>query len=396
MKNFIKNISVSVITIVIFFGGLEIAQRVRYYLKSENKYYLMYGIPLGQDAASSSEAISRAAPGPDAPETIDTYAEIPFARFSGYAKCVPGDYTREYRGEKFNVHINKEGFRGKELGPPGSDDIFRVVFLGGSSTQGLESPDDATIPAVLEDMLNKDRDFLAMLGKSKAEVVNAGMIGHTSFEINNLLNKEILKLEPDLLVLYSAFNDCRHTGVFEAMGIFEDNIVKRVMKKSWAWFYNHSLLFATLYEKFTLFKKKSIQVSRADEVAFIPYRENVNAMIDSASRNGIEFAILKQPLFIKGLPALQDKAFFGSIKGRIKEGDELTYEEAYYWMQSRQLDALDSISSDKGVMIIDPLPEVEKRDKEELFHDIVHLKKKGNALLAGVTYEYLKENYRPE
>jgi len=318
MKNFLKNISFSILIIVVFFGGLEFAQRVRYYFKEESKYYLTYGFETKANVLQEKSRAPGSAGATSKINPIDTYAEIPFVRLDGYAKCVPGTYGREYKGKTFPVHINKLGLRGKEVSPEKEEGVFRIVIMGGSSVQGLESPDNATIASYLQ----------ALTGEGNVEVINAGIIGHTAGSVSAMLDKEILKINPDMVILYLAFNDCRHAGIFEAAGTFGKNPVRRFLGKTWAWLYNHSFLFATIYEKFTVFREKAVSFKSAEET-FRQYRDNINKTIENAQKNGIRVVIVKQPLYIEGLPALQDGKLADAIERKVKNGEKITFEEAY-------------------------------------------------------------------
>jgi len=323
---------------------------------------------------------------------IDTYSEIPFVKFAEYSKYLPGSYIREYRGKKFPVYINKLGFRGQEIALDKKDDLYRIIILGGSCVLGLESPDNATIPFILQNEINHNKNsYLKRIGKDRAEVINTGVIGNASVTILTIFNKELLRLKPDCIIIYSAFNDYRYAGVFDSAGTFGNNFVRRLLGKTWAWFYNHSLFFATAYEKFNLFPKKTISLQLAEEV-FGQYERTIKAIIQTAYKNNIKPVLVKEPLFIEGMPRLQDRRTVDEIENKIKNDAKITYDEAYYWMQSRQLDALDRLSAQYNVLLVDPMPEMDRLNKKELFHDIVHLKEAGNHFLAGLIFKKLAED----
>jgi lysophospholipase L1-like esterase len=386
VKNFFANVLISALAIVIFFGGLEFAQRVRYYFKNDrSKYYLTYGFaPKNANSAQGKNASFK---------SIDTYMEVSFTKFDGYALGTPGSYQRTCEGETFTVYINKLGFRGEEIEIDKKDYVYRIALLGGSSVQGLESPDDATIASVLQNLINENKaSFLTHIGKNKAEVINAGIIANASYAILPMLDKEIFPLTPDLIIIYSAFNDYRHAGVFGGVGTFGANIIRRLMGKTWFWFYNHSLLFVTVYEKAAVFSKKKMPLHKAEKV-FANYRQNMKAIIEKARDNSMQVTLVKQPLFIEDFPVLQNEEMMDKIERCISNDAPITYEEAYYWMQSRQLDTLADLSEEYKLALVDPIPEIERHNKETLFHDIVHLRKEGNALLARIIFENLAENF---
>ncbi|MFC1577216.1 SGNH/GDSL hydrolase family protein [Candidatus Omnitrophota bacterium] len=379
VKNLFKNILLAITVTAVFFGALELAQRVRYYVRYGTKYYLTYGL--------KSKAPSE--------KSVDTYAEVPFVSFKTYHKCEPGTYQREYRGRKFPVRINSLGFRGQDFEIEKAGGVFRAVIVGGSSVQGLESPEEATIAGMLQGLLNEPGDpFLKGAGKTRAEVINAGFIAHTTTGMLDLVNSEILRFRPDVIVLYAAFNDYRNAGVFDNAGTFNNSAIKRILGNTFVWLYHHSLLFSSIYEKVTIFSKKAMPIGSAKQ-AFEDYRENLGDIIETAQNNGIRIVLVKQPLFIDGFPALQDENTQNEIEQKILKEEKISFEQAYYWMQSSLLDILEGLSDQYGITLVDPVKEMHKLNAEEaLFHDIVHLTEEGNSYLAGEILKGLTEEYQ--
>lgn len=102
---------------------------------------------------------------------------------------------------------NRLGYRGPEVEIPKPDGIFRIVALGGSTTYGSANRADEAYPAFLQDILREE------YGYENVEVVNAGMIGYTTWD--NLANYifRVIELEPDLLIFYEGFNDVQPRSV---------------------------------------------------------------------------------------------------------------------------------------------------------------------------------------
>ena len=97
------------------------------------------------------------------------------------------------------VNINSMGLRGDEFKIEKSENIKRILFLGGSTTFGWYSLDDnGTIPKFLEKQLNQE--------KISYEVINAGHPGAGSyFEVNFL--EKMINLNPDIVIVYDGYND---------------------------------------------------------------------------------------------------------------------------------------------------------------------------------------------
>lgn len=88
---------------------------------------------------------------------------------------------------------------------PKPSNVYRILLLGDSFTDGLEVGDDEVISAVLEkDLQNslKDRTI-------KIEVLNAGISGFSYGQMAMYLEMEGIKLQPDLIVIIDSNCDTR-------------------------------------------------------------------------------------------------------------------------------------------------------------------------------------------
>jgi len=379
MKDIFKDILISILIIAILILGLEFAQRVRYCLKYNSPDYLTYGMK-GGDASG---------------ELLDTFSEVRVVALDGYIKCVPGVYIRKSGKKEIPIHINRLGFRGDEIEVKKNDGMLRIAVLGASVVLAPESTENATFPRILQNLINKNKDFLAKIGKNKAEVINTGVIGQTTLAVLNLLRKEILQLQPDIAIVYTAANSYHHGRIFGPIVFAENSFLRIPLAKTMVWFRRHSLLFETLYEKLTIFSKAKLSPECAKTI-FNSYSSHIRSIIQTARANNISLILVKQPIFIAGFPPLQDELLMSEIENHIKNGFRITYEQASYWMQSRLLDILDELSEQYDIKIIDPFPEIESQNKETLFRDIVHLTDKGNAFLAELIFKELGKEYAAE
>ena len=72
-------------------------------------------------------------------------------------KIVPGRYKTKLKDDLIIEYtINSKGFRDKEFSTS-KDSDFRIISFGGSTTMGLESPDDLTYPKQLEKEFKKNK-----------------------------------------------------------------------------------------------------------------------------------------------------------------------------------------------------------------------------------------------
>jgi lysophospholipase L1-like esterase len=120
---------------------------------------------------------------------------------SGYRQK-PGARFRYANGTVATA--NRMGFRGPEVArakPPG---VIRVVLLGGSTTHGWGVDDDHTIDAHLRRLLSEQAPQL------RVEVVNAAFDGYDSYQILERVRSDVLRLDPDILIVNKGINDVRH------------------------------------------------------------------------------------------------------------------------------------------------------------------------------------------
>ena len=103
------------------------------------------------------------------------------------------------RGER--ERINSLGFRGEDIELKKPEGVYRVVAIGGSTTFGVYLPWANTYPYYLQEELRE------RLGTDRIEVINAGLTGSTAAESFHRLPTQVLPLDPDMVIVYHAFND---------------------------------------------------------------------------------------------------------------------------------------------------------------------------------------------
>lgn len=97
----------------------------------------------------------------------------------------------------FRVNTNALGLRGPEITPKAGR--VRILCIGDSTTFGQYVEDDEAWPAQLQAILDP--------GRTRVDVVNAGLIGATSFQGLSYLIHRGFDLEPDIIVATYGFND---------------------------------------------------------------------------------------------------------------------------------------------------------------------------------------------
>lgn len=95
------------------------------------------------------------------------------------------------------VHINRHGFRDVEHAYDKPRDTVRIAVLGNSWTEALQVPQNKTYTAILESKLTGSGCFT---GK-RVEVLNFGVAGYSTGQELVLLQQEVWKYHPDVVLL---------------------------------------------------------------------------------------------------------------------------------------------------------------------------------------------------
>lgn len=104
---------------------------------------------------------------------------------------------------EFVYETNELGLRAKSLHtvekPAGT---FRILFVGGSTTENGDLPEEQTFPGIVEARLNE-----RFHGSPRVEVGNAGVPGGTSATSLAAVAHRLLELKPDLVCELDGLND---------------------------------------------------------------------------------------------------------------------------------------------------------------------------------------------
>lgn len=111
------------------------------------------------------------------------------------------DEEFEYYNNTYRVNTNADGFRNSHLSPAKSLKSYRIVCLGDEITFGAGVNQIHTYPNILESMMRSSYHFYI------TEVVNAGVIGYSSYQNKVMLWEYCSKYNPDLIVVMALHND---------------------------------------------------------------------------------------------------------------------------------------------------------------------------------------------
>ena len=116
-------------------------------------------------------------------------------------KVAQGEYVRSLE----TIRINRQGFRGEAVPERKRPREIRIFVLGGSSAFNSNSVGGNTWPRLLEKRLQ------GRFGPS-VRVVNAATPGFTTRQSALRIKCQLLRLSPDLVLVYHLWNDVKHFG----------------------------------------------------------------------------------------------------------------------------------------------------------------------------------------
>lgn len=113
------------------------------------------------------------------------------------------EYKRNFSIPGYEFRTNNFGFRDDDIELPKPPDTYRIIAVGGSTTE--EGPTSAqTYPNILENLFSEK-----LSDNCKVEVINCGIPGITLNKIWIRL-PDFLLLQPDLIILSEGVNDITH------------------------------------------------------------------------------------------------------------------------------------------------------------------------------------------
>ncbi len=274
-----------------------------------------------------------------------------------------------------DIYINKWGFRGPYFEEKKPENIYRIITLGASATFGWRVANEMTYPRILERMLNNK------LNKNNFfQVINAGQNAHRSCDVTRLYKKDVLKLQPDLLLIMLGWNDLE---LFKNPRF--DTLKKYCQTPSFFASTNTFKLLNHLRNNYSKGKTSQKPGGSIIDRNFGFYRNNLEEIISSAKEEGIQVGLVSIP-FIAGRNMSNDQLknieeFKGFEKNKLKN----------YRLAGLRIDKLyrNLIKKYSNTFYIPSGLSFNSEDKQMFFLDFMHLRESGNRIQAFAIYQAL-------
>lgn len=117
------------------------------------------------------------------------------------------DLSREFRIKR---KINSLGWVGSEISVEKPENVFRIVILGDSFTEGLRTEEGKNFCEQLQSLLNQNPP----LPNKKFEVINGGVASYSPISEYLSFKRELIRLNPDWVLLQLFANDLLNIKTF--------------------------------------------------------------------------------------------------------------------------------------------------------------------------------------
>ncbi len=275
------------------------------------------------------------------------------------------EYRPHARLSSYEFHTNNFGFRDEDIQIPKPKNVFRIVCLGGSTTE--EGPtEEETYPNIVEKLLAEQYN-----GPYKVEVINAGIPGISANKLWLRL-PDFLFMQPDLIIYCEGANDITHI----LLPYWIKNLPK--LKKIAI----HSALFRSCSPLYFLPDCEKIKSDIQKDV--LSYIEKIHNYL--IARN-IHFAIMSMPAPNYALMTRQEKDYFQYVTRKWWGGDFIDY-RMYSYVLDIYNNSLKEQFSDKTDLYI-PMYEMFQEVPPAYFNDLCHQKLIGIQKKAALATSYL-------
>jgi lysophospholipase L1-like esterase len=270
------------------------------------------------------------------------------------------------------IRINNLGFRGKDISIS-KGNCFRIVVIGESTTAGCTiKPSDRPWPEVLQELVN---DLSPDLGKC-IEVINAGTVAYDLKDNLERVRRDIIPLNPDLIICYHGFNGLRHLQA-ELL----PRVKKRTPEHSSKILWDVEVKIATLRAQKMPFVKGIGQPRPLPELLKSQYAELYRELIQMGRTH--KFAIALAP--------------FNMAVTRESPDDVIGFYSAGFPEVRQYISAIEdhnvlveALAHNEGALFLEVRAGINGAYDDDIFVDLVHFTQKGRDMMAKAIFQELK------
>jgi lysophospholipase L1-like esterase len=311
-----------------------------------------------------------------------------------YYKFPPRYVLRGAAGQsEETAAINNQGFRGPDFEPAKPAGTFRVICMGESSTFGFHNRDTETYPFQLEKLFQEQHQGV------RVEVINAGFPYYNTGSILSLLKAELLGFKPDVLTVYSAYNDAAwplHVGNATRVATWlQDHSMTYLVMKRTILTDEFVMKWQGRIARGLLRQNPSREAFEANTTQVVArYRRNVKDIIAIARSRGVPIILIKQPMTAKFNDILSgySRSYEEEYRELVKKFNakrDLSPVEYQLLSQHRVVEELEAIAREENVELVDNVALVDRNRRAMASY--VHLTAAANLALAEALKEVIEK-----
>lgn len=220
------------------------------------------------------------------------YGQSVFNAVSGEARYVTDEPTQlkvfrqnhVFHGDAIEIRTNEHGLRSPPVSALKPDGSIRIAVIGASTVMGAYAPRN-------EDTFSYRLGRLLELSHptTHIEVINAGVPGYGLSDETQMLEKMILPLHPDIVIVYSGFNDfaeyCRKQPVTQSRRVRGERVGLPLVKLP-AWLMSVEMIHKNTVGLRPPLASKSYLAAEA--VDLTPYKQKLEELIHVAQQANVK------------------------------------------------------------------------------------------------------------
>ena len=303
----------------------------------------------------------------------------------------PGINRKIFIVDDITVKTNKYGFRGPEIEKNKPDGVFRIMILGDSSAFGFAVNQDEVFASILQRKLQKKYP------DKKIEVVNAAVMGYTTFSSLNFFREKGQRFNPDAIII--SHNNDPDMDLDEDKNRVPPKYLQPLMKilyRSNIYMAIRREILNREYKNTPEIYKKISDGQGSRRVSPDDFGDNLQKIMDLAKKKGIKVIVVSMPrndwIHLKQDPKEDeedkddDEDEDASIVKDHDDGPPGPWELVLY------RGIMKEVTLKNGGTFVDMLYEWRDLPAESLFLDVMHPTKEGHEKIADRLYKVFVEN----